>query len=435
MCRKLIIGLIIALTMTVLGASSIGQHRRSRAVSRSNASLSLQEEAEQRAHAFWNSRVTKCGSDYYTYGRPYIYQIRNPRMEMTHSTPTAAARLNGVEYIGSTTYQVGQSRRYSGTTTLWDDPGSWGQWRDSFADIAGIGLNAEIRKEHGRWTLTPVWGNGAKGLTAISCRDGSNPKEYFARLSREALSAADAEMLKDAPNWGIYASERPAIPISMFRFLYWATKNYKFPRVFMGPNDAWLISYGSTGMQSLGLPLSLLARAKKTGLPDWVFFTPSGGWIYQTNVLAYENIPQGLVDALTRLSEDTSAGRALLDDFSIVSISFGPQDSWILIYDDKQSRFNDSTHSYSTVRKFECYCNKEMHEILQGNIDNGMSPSRLIFFPNNGWLLLRGNNGFAGENVPADVYQTLTLAREKAPTISNVVVAPNGAWVITTRNF
>jgi hypothetical protein len=329
---------------------------------------------------------------------------------------------------------VGQSRRYSERTTLYDNPG-WSAWSNGFSSVASAGLEATIQLEHGRWRITPLSLSEATGLKPISCSDGANPKQLFERRKQEALKLTDIEMFKSARNWGIYVSEDPPIPLEMLRALYWATKNYKSPNADMGPNGAWLISYGSTGMQSMGLPSNLLERAKKTGLPNWVEFTPTGGWIYEANVLAYENIPQTLIDALAKLSTNTDSGMSLAQDFSIVSIAFGPQDSWVMIYDDKQSRFNDSTHDHSRVRRYDCYCGKNIQEILQDNIDNGTDPKQFVFLGNNGWLLLRGKNGFASENVPADLYKVLDEVTKTAPTIGNVVVAPNGAWLVMTRSF
>ena len=220
----------------------------------------------------------------------------------------------------------------------------------------------------------------------------------------------------------------------MFRVLYLQTKNAKSPAAYMGPQGAWLVRYGSTGLESNGLPISLLERAKRIDWPTWVAFTPNGGWIYHTSVLAYEKIPQGLVNALGDLSEDTANGQRLREDFSIVSISFGPHGSWVLIYDDEQTRFNDSTHNYTRVHRYLCDCNDEIRDALQGNIDNQREPKQFLFV-GEGWLLLRGDNGFASEKIPSDLYKALDEARKNAPTISGVAVAPNGAWVVTIRRF
>ena len=427
--------LAFTLALTTVPSSTIGQRRRNSNRLRPNQNFSLQEQAAQQANAFWNSRITKCGSDYYTQSPPYVFQIRNPRIELEHGSLTPAARLNGVEYLGFTGYGVGQSRRYSSKRTLWDD-GGWSAWRDGFADIAGTGLRAEIRKAHGQWTVTPIWGTEAGHLRSISCKDGANPQQYFSRLGSEALAAADAEMMRAAPDWGIYLSKEPTIHIDAFRSLYLQTKNYEQPRLSLGPGGRWLISYGSTGVQVGPLPQSIRERTKQTDWPAWIAFSPNGGWFYNTSVIAYENIPSTLITFLKQFSQQTKAGTSLISDIHIISLSFGPQDSWVLIYDDDQTRFPRAWHQeYPTIRRYACNCSKDIQEIVQGNIDNGREVKQFLYVSRQGWLLLRDAKGFVTENVPTDLERALTEAQKKWPTISGVAVAPNGAWVVMARKF
>ena len=129
----------------------------------------LEAQANREARAFWNGRITQCGSDYYTRDRNYVHQFRNPRIELHSRSISTADRLNGIEYVGITSFHVAQSRTYSQTRTLYNDPG-WGRWAEGFTmSLGGVGLNAEVRKEHGRWNVTPNSISQAGVLKPVDC--------------------------------------------------------------------------------------------------------------------------------------------------------------------------------------------------------------------------------------------------------------------------
>lgn len=145
------------------------QRRRTGSSQRASSNLSLDQQAEQQARAFWNARITRCGDDFYTRDRIYVHQFRNLRIEVRARSVSTADRLNGIEYIGSTSVYVGQSRTHSPRSTLYQDAG-WGRWSEGFtSSMGGVGLDASLRKENGRWSVTPSSISQAGVLKPVDC--------------------------------------------------------------------------------------------------------------------------------------------------------------------------------------------------------------------------------------------------------------------------
>lgn len=131
----------------------------------------IEREAEYKARDFWNSRITGCGSDYYTRDKGNIYQLKNSRVTVSSNSLSAADRLNGVEYSGYTYFSVGQSRSFSPVSTTYQNAG-WSKWYDGFkTPRAGYSLGMYLRKESGYWRATPFSTNYLNSLQRVDCRD------------------------------------------------------------------------------------------------------------------------------------------------------------------------------------------------------------------------------------------------------------------------
>src|SRR5437016_1691043 len=112
--------IIIAALITV-GVWNISQAQVQHAKPATPASL--EKQAENQAHAFWNGKITTCGGDYYTLDRGYIHQFRGASISVNTKIVSAADRLNGIEWRGTTTLSVQQSRTYSPKATLYQNVG------------------------------------------------------------------------------------------------------------------------------------------------------------------------------------------------------------------------------------------------------------------------------------------------------------------------
>jgi hypothetical protein len=154
----------------------------------------VDQEANQQAKNFWNSRITKCGDDYYTKDRSYVHQFRNPRIEVKARQLSSADRLNGIEYIGSTSYKTELSRTYSPNGTRFQSEKGWGKWENGLtASMGGIGLDAALRKENGRWSVIPDSWSQAVVLKPIDCSNilGSSDNENKDSLLNNLPSTLD----------------------------------------------------------------------------------------------------------------------------------------------------------------------------------------------------------------------------------------------------
>jgi hypothetical protein len=144
----------------------------------------IEQEAESQARYAWNSRMSRCGDDYYMRDRNYIYQLRNSRVTVSANSLSAADKLNGVEYAGYTYFSVGQSRRFSPISTPYENAG-WSRWYDGFRiPQGGFSLSLSLRREDGYWRATPYSRNQVDTLQPVDCRsvygyrDGFNGKYY-----------------------------------------------------------------------------------------------------------------------------------------------------------------------------------------------------------------------------------------------------------------
>lgn len=131
----------------------------------------IEQEAAAQARYAWNSRMSRCGDDYYTRDRNYIYQLKNARVTVSANSLSGADKLNNVEYSGSTYYSVGQSRRFSLVSMPYENAG-WSKWDDGFRmPQGGFSLTMSLRKEDGYWRATPYSRNQVDTLQPVDCRD------------------------------------------------------------------------------------------------------------------------------------------------------------------------------------------------------------------------------------------------------------------------
>lgn len=168
----------------------------------------IDQEANQQAKIFWNSRITKCGDDFYTKDRNYIHQFRNPRIEVKASSLSSADRANGIQYIGYTSYKTELSRTYSPKQTLYQDTG-WSKWSNGFTmAMGGVGLDATLRKENGRWSVTPSSWSQAVVLKPVDCSnllgssDNQNKDSLLTNLP-PILNFYDSNILAALKSYGL----------------------------------------------------------------------------------------------------------------------------------------------------------------------------------------------------------------------------------------
>lgn len=421
--------LLLAVTLLIIAyfvCVSDAQAQRNRKSSpRKSPSLTVDQQAEQQARAFWNARITNCGGDFYTRDRNYIHQFRNTRIEVRNSGVSTADRMNGIEYRGATSFKTGQSRTFSTNSTLYQNNG-WSSWSEGFtSSMGGVGLEASLKKENGRWSVVPSLISQAGVLKAITCKDALNPVAAERRAKEEALNAADAEMYRNAPEYGIHVSNSPRIPIAMLRAMYdSATGQSPINTFHLKSDGGWVVIKEGGYPYGLKLPDELTAKLKEINFSiTEVSFTADGGWIiiYQrdggnTYLWESKNIPQGLSDALNELQQANPYKKGIRRaDNYIRSIEFNYSNGWVLLYG---------------KASWACECSDEIQTAISQTIEDGNGVKQVVFSPNGGYVILYGDNGFIQKDIPKDANDKLTELSKLGKKISQIAFAPNGAWVI-----
>jgi hypothetical protein len=107
---------------------------------------SLDDEALEFAQRRLDSLLTRCGDSYFGIHRiaddNTLYQFKNPTLKVTSEKISEAGRLNGVEWLGYSTFWF----------TAWrhNFEGRWSEWRTGGMTLA-VGLDGKLIKKQGKW--------------------------------------------------------------------------------------------------------------------------------------------------------------------------------------------------------------------------------------------------------------------------------------------
>lgn len=427
--------LILTATFSVLCAFNSlnqtnvqAQGRHSKKPAQTSAStLNLDQQAEQQALSFWNSRVTSCGGDFYTRDRNYIHQFKNLNIQVTPRTVSTADKLNGIQWLGNTHATVSQSRTYSSNSTLYQN-GGWSKWSEGFtSSLGGIGLDASLRKENGRWTIIPSAISQSGVLKPISCSDASNPIAFYRRLEDESLNSAVRSFRANSEQFGIFAEN---IPSEMWAAMY----EYGYPNnlnwVFLGPNGGWGVS-GKYRKLS-GLSIKVMEQAEGRWLET---ITADGGYVllgkdsrvdYKGGSYLAEKIPQSLIDKLDEL---------INKKFLIQMVRVSPSGGWFVFFRDYSGIENWSWNGMPDS------AGKAFNEISQ----QGFKVKDVAFLPDNGYLIVYGGKAtvdefyYYSDKLPESALKALNKLYENCYGIENVSFGQNNSWIIkfiyTGRNI
>lgn len=398
------------------------QISRTGQVQRTTSNLTIGQQAEQQARAFWNARInTRCGEDSFTLDGGYIHQFRNMRIDVRSRQLSTADRLNGIEFLGYTSVKVGQARTYSRST-------GWGKWSDGFTGaMRAIGLDASLRKENGRWSVRPDSISQASVLKSVNCNDASNPEAYFRQIARAAYSKEMQKVISDAPNWGIYASESPKVPASMINSMYQFKQRGELRQVSFTPKGGWIVNrYGAIYSSREGLPEEFVAKVREIsyGISN-VAFTPTGGWLIvydkggdQSQFWNSNNIPQGIIDQLLTLKSLARDKKAIPYKDRVRSVAFTPEGGWAMIWGKNGYRFENVPD--------------EAADALKDLSRRGMSINSIAFTKNGGFLIIYGgrDSRVIYNNLPPDILDLLHRLRSDGKKIYQVTFAPDGRWIV-----
>lgn len=135
---------IFFLGSTNLVAQKKRQPRKITSSTKKISSLTIDQQAYQKAVEFWKSKLTKCGNDFYSEGlfdpsrdgtsslrKPVtmIFQFKNPNFTLEKRSISSADKLNGLEFSGSSKLEVETSRFYSEQDVFYNK-GGWSKWYD-----------------------------------------------------------------------------------------------------------------------------------------------------------------------------------------------------------------------------------------------------------------------------------------------------------------
>lgn len=406
-----------------LGAQA--QRREFGSAQRVSSNLSIDQQAEQQARAFWNARITRCGDDYFTLDRSYIHQFRNLRIEVRSRLVSTSDRLNGIEYIGNTSVYVGQSRTYSPKSALYQNTG-WSKWSEGFSGaMGGVGLDASLKKENGRWSVTPSSISQSGVLEPINCRDALNPEAYVRRSNEEALSAEVADFRQNSGKFGIYANN---IPNEMWKALYTYGPPYKGATysetswVFLASNGAWGVSSRRGGIRPQ-LPSEAVqeisGRRVEALTTDggYVLLGPADKFGDMGKSFTYGGIPQTLLAALNDLINNKNQW--------IEKVRIAPNGGWFVLYHDFSGvegwlweNVPDGAHqAFSTLGK--------------SYNANHRNPIRdVAFLPNGGYIIINAMNVYYSNDIPEDALNVIKMLNSKNIEMNQVFFGPNDSWII-----
>jgi len=420
-------GLAFSLAIVCMFVSdALAQKKRQTPLAKKESVRSLESKFRELAYAFWMNRLTACDGDFYTRDSIYIHQFKNPTITTNSNSLTRADRLNGIEYLGTTTLIVDASRTYSHRSTSYQAEG-WSRWANGFTmAMGGIDLTATVKRVKGKWLVIPNSISQAGNLQAVSCADAANPAAFYRRLEEQAFSAEVRKFRANAVQMGIIAHN---IPPAMWKGMYEAGGLYgerlytTVGWVYLAPNGGWA-TRGRNGYRSENL---LSAENWEKAKSNWVEqVTKDGGYVFLPSGLdnnghpkrgfSTEKIPQSLLDELWKYYN-----KGLW--IKMVRIGYGGE--WFLIVQDFGGRQSwawsglPDTAAEALNRIYEDYDKRR-----------GATVRDIAFTPNGGYVIVAGRNDYWTENVPPEAADMLKGLRERNFEISQVTFGPEDSWII-----
>ena len=419
--------LLPLLFVVFLFSEAVAQRQTAHGIPRATASV--EQEAQEQLNRFWSDKVTSCGESVFSRSSltGNIYEIRGFSTWLDPLSLRESDRLNGYQYRG---YIRARSRVYRSADAR---TRNWSEWHQD-SSVSDIFRTVELQKFKGSWTIVD-WLSNSYGLKAVRCEEGLNPKLLGAKGTNEVSATSDEQMLHQAQELGIYFSKSRKVPTDLVHSVYKSVDKNEVPSIYLTSTGAWMVLSNSTQSFSAGLAPDLSEQIRHSAESvSLIALTPTNGWIYTYNEggsgctkWREKDLPPSLTAWLQSLPKCDNGG--IVPALKIHSIAFGPGNSWVTLYDDTDHWNVDRgepSHDY------RCDCSKDLQQVLQGNLDNGRNLKQFIFL-SGGWLLLRDDNGFAGEKIPADLETVLTEVHNQGKPLARVAVAGDGAWIITTR--
>jgi hypothetical protein len=409
---RVLVSWTVSLVLVLGGLQTNAQRRRRTGQTPSG---SVQQQAEQQAHAIWNARITKCGQDYFTmWGSSLIVQLKNLVISVDARSLRPADRLNGIEWLGRTTVTAGPSRTYK-------EGGQWSSWSNGMYFPE---LYVDMRKDKGHWSSAHGTGSNSAELKSIACGDVNNPTDFFRRRAVRAYNSAVIDFVTRATQRALYTH---SIPADMWTALYktspiiggnFTSNSY----VYLAGNGGWRVcGPQNQGPQHQGCIESNLPK------PGWAADL-SNGTDLQIDAANPETVPREL---LATLRMYRSSG------LTIAMVRVGYRGEWFV-----------KTELYTPANCVLCY--SRQHWVWGGLADSAQAtlqqltgegeqvecPIRdLVFSPNGGFvMLIDGRNSYLAEGIPPDAYQILVNLRASNQPINKVTFGPTGSWIILANS-
>lgn len=186
--KKILCVIITILTIFFVNSTNLLAQKKNQPKKRPSkvkkvSSPTIDQQADQQAIEFWNSKLTKCGNDFYTQAyvsftserQNIIFQFKNLSFTKEKRVVSNADKLNGLEYRGVSRLNVEASRQYSSVKFALMNAG-WNRWQDGLPiRLQAEGLTGEqdftifLSKEEGGWNVDSFNSSLALLLRPIDC--------------------------------------------------------------------------------------------------------------------------------------------------------------------------------------------------------------------------------------------------------------------------
>ncbi|HEY0077974.1 MAG TPA: hypothetical protein VGB73_04960 [Pyrinomonadaceae bacterium] len=137
-------------------------------------SASLGSEAKRQAESYWTAKLIRCGDSYYGIDEPLpnqrlLYQLKEPNVTVISLPITEADKLNGIEFLGVTSFSPKVYRLYSPNN-------GWGAWHDGGSNqdstnlLKDVPLSAVVGKKKGKWDVISI-GEHKREIIKAACSE------------------------------------------------------------------------------------------------------------------------------------------------------------------------------------------------------------------------------------------------------------------------
>lgn len=420
--RKTLLALFLFISIFLNTAGEGTAQKRAARRQSSPAGVSVIEEAQRQANAFWNARATKCGEDHYSrLPNGNIIQYKGVTIRVLPSHLSEADILNGYQFRGTVAFDYRLSREYSVQRK------QWSEW--STEGAGSFFYKNSITKRSSQWNIEEA-GNYTTSVSkkAIVCSDLNDPtasaRQYFERKQQQVQDAELAAFLQNRNQRGFISTN---LTDEAWRYLGSIGKNYWIYRASIFSKEQYLFARGEPSqIVYKNLPEEVIKLIGEGYDPSSLVFAPNGGWVIFKKEYAVNYFSSIRVAAWNNISDGLARGlqQAVNENQNIEFLRFTPDGKAIIIIRDYNS--GGEIWNYRTYLPESHPLRAFLNGLKDFDVVNDMA-----FFPNGGYIVIYNGNGYSENNAPSEVLKAvadLRSRRSRCPI--NVSVGYDGTWLV-----